>query len=887
MLLAKVLLASWRQQWQQILLVIFGLLTASAGLSSVLVLNETARQKMAQLDTPFSGKPKVIATIKDDNGLNRKVLSNGSFTKVTKNNVTFDKKAYAALIKQGLPVVGLAKFQLEFSESELAELPAVNIIAMDVTALLTQASRQKARKSDASTEKSSAPLNADLANWQKPLISQARIDWFQNSILPSGKWPLPAPTALPHITDDNIYISMMLAGTLDEDITITELWFFEDISTALSNELNESGFELQFITTDTGTLTNSFYINITAMGLLMFTVSMFISLNAYNLLVNGRKRFMKQLFSLGVSVKQLKILFAVETNLLTLVCCCLGFLLGLVLAELVSPGMQMTLRNLYDVKFTAQNVTLINVWLTVVSAGALAANLILLFPFSQSLKQLKPETKKSINENLRVRLRPFALPMSIVALLLIITLQETLFNGAMVQGALLPVTLIINFLLITLCVLLGCVIVLLLIPKMLNLVKQNINPAKPLIHYFASDAVRLSNKSRIAVCAFFIAITSNIGMNLMVRSFKAATELWIEQQFVADYYLSTSDTNSFNVWANEQYDIDVYHRAKAQVSFKDRKTEIIALNEKTPNVNAFNEKALNDNPQNDNTLNGNPLNDNATLPADTANQYNLLFKHVDNAYLTAKSSTFPSDLIFINEQMSIRHNLRLKDSITLGALNFTIAGIYYDYGNLFNQVLLSAEIMSNFKQDNAPQALYSITFKPGKALTPDQLETELDKLDVSYYNGQQIKNISISVFEQTFVITSGLNLITLLVAGASLATSILIIESQNTQQTRIINQMGVSGFTLWLGSLVQYLYLITLVFLLSIPFGILLSYQLINKINHAAFQWSYPLAQDFLSYVLVYITAVFTVLLAVSLPWLIRFVFSRTKPYSQQLISGS
>lgn len=143
MLLVKVLLASWRKQWQQILLVIFGLLTASAGLSSVLVLNETARQKMAQLDTPFSVKPKVIATFKNDKAVNKGVHNKDGFIKEQLKQKQFDKKAYAALLKRGLPVVGLAKIQLEFSgdkqaesatvdkkHAEHAELPPADVAAM-------------------------------------------------------------------------------------------------------------------------------------------------------------------------------------------------------------------------------------------------------------------------------------------------------------------------------------------------------------------------------------------------------------------------------------------------------------------------------------------------------------------------------------------------------------------------------------------------------------------------------------------------------------------------------------------------------------------------------------------------------------------------------------
>ncbi|KTF07597.1 conserved hypothetical protein, secreted, partial [marine sediment metagenome] len=49
----------------------------------------------------------------------------------------------------------------------------------------------------------------------------------------------------------------------------------------------------------------------------------------------------------------------------------------------------------------------------------------------------------------------------------------------------------------------------------------------------------LSSKTRLAVCAFFIALTANIGMNTMTDSFRDATEQWLTQRLYAPFYLYT------------------------------------------------------------------------------------------------------------------------------------------------------------------------------------------------------------------------------------------------------------------------------------------------------------------------------------------------------------
>lgn len=816
MLLLKVLQASWRQQWQQLLLVIFGLLCASGGLSSVLALNETAKQKMSQLNTPFIGKPQAIATLGPDK--------------------VFNKKDYAEILNQGWRVVGLYRFKLKVATKETGDKP-IAMVAMDVANLMTQIQIARIQsehktKSQHSASKNAAMLSSGsgeqtgLSNWQSPLVSIDTQNWFKQHVDPKS-WPLRSPVAVPQIKDENIYISMSNAGSLQPSININELWIFGPIDKKQAKYLSRAGFELQIISSDTGTLTDSFYVNITAMGLLMFAVSMFISLNAYNLLFSGRKSLIRQLYLMGVDIRHMITMFAIESNFFTLMFCTLGYLLGLGLAQLISPSMEMTLRNLYDASFTDTDIGFFKVWLYVVIAGLLAANLILWFPLNRSLEQLNKSDQKREKSN-----SPRFFRLSGIVKQNSLSISIAILFAMIVWLSVFPDTgLLLSFLLITGCVLCGCVIILLLIPRVLDLVKQHASPEHPLLFYYCADAVRLSDKSRIAICAFFIAITANIGMNMMVGSFRQATDTWIHQQFVADFYLSTNDAVEFQQWASRQHNLNVYHRTRSEIVYQGRKTEVLPK----------------------------PVNAQGHLP--------LFFKsRLINNRLSDNVST--ENNVYINEQMSIRHKLQTGERLNINNQNYLVAGIYYDYGNMFNQILIEKEIVQQFYLDDSKRQLFSLTLKSeikDPAQYKKSLISQLEQLDVSYFSGAQIKDISMKVFEQTFVITSGLNLITLLVAGLSLATSILIIEGQNNQQTRILHQLGISDVRIWYGSLMQYGYLISIVFILSVPFGILLSYQLINNINYSAFQWSYPLQHDLISYGFVYGIALLTVIFTVSL----------------------
>jgi putative ABC transport system permease protein len=96
-------------------------------------------------------------------------------------------------------------------------------------------------------------------------------------------------------------------------------------------------------------------------------------------------------------------------------------------------------------------------------------------------------------------------------------------------------------------------------------------------------------------------------------------------------------------------------------------------------------------------------------------------------------------------------------------------------------------------------------------------------------------------FERTFVITDGLNIVTLLVAALSLATSVLMIDMDNRPQRALLSSMGVGNYQITGLSLIQYTLLSLLAFLVALPFGIGLTWLLINLINVQAFSWSYPI----------------------------------------------
>jgi putative ABC transport system permease protein len=201
--------------------------------------------------------------------------------------------------------------------------------------------------------------------------------------------------------------------------------------------------------------------------------------------------------------------------------------------------------------------------------------------------------------------------------------------------------------------------------------------------------------------------------------------------------------------------------------------------------------------------------------------------------------------VLVNQQLALRYGLTLLDDLKFYVESGQpktkqIVGIYYDYGNQSAQALLT---LNYFTKYNANTTLFALHFasKQQQGLFAEKLASASLSNQVRSIPTDELLALSMQTFERTFVITDGLNIVTLLVAALSLATSVLMIDMDNRPQRALLRSMGVSNYQITGLSLLQYTLLSLLAFLVALPFGIGLTWLLINLINVQAFSWSYPI----------------------------------------------
>jgi putative ABC transport system permease protein len=789
--LLKLIWASYQHNILRMALVFIALVTACAGLSAVLVINSAAKNSYASASQPFLQQ--VEQRIIPRNG---HVLSKQDFTSLRRFGFT-----------QLVPVLRSSQTIIHPITGQPQQL---SLLGIDTFSIISYSASNALEIAPQSATTSTQQLDQ---LWRPPFTSVIHPDFADELNLISGQMlslknnqllPKLAVTAIDGLGREVVMDIGQLQRVLGTQ-KISELLVVGEKNDSVTDALTAVLPEHLYIENiNTGEqaqqLTGSFHLNLLAMACLMFVVCMFVVMNALHLLIMKRWTNLRIARQLGVSRKQIYCAQGAELVLISLLCAPLGAFIGIFLAQLASPMVSLTLQSLFDVRIGYTQVAYVTLMTQCFAACILGAFAAAILPMWQL------NTKLALR-NLSVAVNTRHLPWLYASVILgCIAVGLGYYSNNMMM----------SFSAIAVSIFAGCSLLIYTVPKSLKVLFHSLPERWVLFRWLAADGVRLSQKSKIACCAFFIALTSNIGMNLMVDSFRQATHQWLSQRLVADQYISTQSPKVFTQWLTTQdIDVDVIERKGLDASL---------LNQSKGNTPSRTNIEL------------------RSYPSNNVYQQAMLFveQKADAWQIFAAGKG-----VLINQQLALRHDL------TLGApLNFQvksgqpqikqIVGIYYDYGNQSAQAMLDIDYFTNYNANTTLFALH-FTSKQQQNLFTEKLASAPISNQVSSIQTRELLTLSMQTFERTFVITDGLNIVTLLVAALSLATSVLMIDIDNRPQRALMRSMGVSNYQITGLSLMQYTLLSLLACLVALPFGIGLTWLLINLINVQAFSWSYPL----------------------------------------------
>ncbi|WP_010453809.1 ABC transporter permease [Vibrio rotiferianus] len=539
--------------------------------------------------------------------------------------------------------------------------------------------------------------------------------------------------------------------------------------------------------TDLGSLTDSFHLNLTAMSLLAFLVGLFIAYNGVKYSLLKRNRLLVQIQQAGIAPRIVFTALLIELTILVTIGASVGFVLGMQLSHWLHPTVALTLEQLYGA--TLLLGTWQWQWWMQALLLTLAATLLACWQhFKQRVRQplsshggfyQAPETS---NEN---QLFLIGTALTAIALAGLWLSEHHRFTMAWLGVLVVSIPLYL--------------------PKTLSVLANwcEKRTTSGLMQYLFAELRELISPLSLAMMALLLAVTANMGMNTLVGSFESTLKQWLEQRLHADIYVSPAQGEIANVErALQQFD-------KVETVYK--------------------QYYVDDNLQGLPILLG-------TKDKDTLEQTMVFKSHLENFW----QRFYQGELVAISEPTAVKLGLSLGSKLTLDAVpnkNLLVGAVFHDYGSPNGEVLLAPKLWRESGFTDLPTSL-GIKVSGDPQIVYEQLREQLNLHPSQLYDQAQIKSIALDIFSQTFAITRALNGVTLMVAVIGLFSACFMLLDARKAAIARLYALGVSRRKLMTMVVGQIVALVSFTLVIALPLGAMVGYVLTDIVTLRAFGWS-------------------------------------------------
>jgi putative ABC transport system permease protein len=773
----RALLSHWRQHPVQFFSVLTGLWLATSLLTGVQALNSQARDSYARASQLIGGEPQASLT--------------------APNGATFSQALFVNLRRAGWPVspVLQARLSLKGHEDQRLQLMGIEPLSLPTGSAVAGQALDSARMVDF--------ISPPGSTWIAPQTLQALGYRESEQPLTVNGQRLPPlhsqADMAPGVLLMDIGFAQQVLGMPQQ---LSRLLLPKDFAAAepslpvelVGQLLKRSGEE----SNNLSHLTESFHLNLDALGFLSFVVGLFIVHAAIGLALEQRRGLIRTLRACGVSARMLIFSLSVELGCLALLGSIAGVVSGYLLAGVLLPDVAASLRGLYGAEVAGQLSLSPLWWVSGVGLGLLGAllagaNSLLRAARLPLLALANPQAWHQAHAHWLRRQGWVAAIAGVVALLALL-LGDSLTSGFVLLA----------------CLFLGAALGL---PVLLNAVLSFVlrRSRSVLGQWFIADCRQQLPALSLALMALLLAMAANIGAGSMTAGFRQTFSDWLEQRLTAELYVnpkSPAQAREIQEWLGQQPQISAV-LPSWQVSIQ---------------------------------LQGWPADVYGVIDHPMYRQHwPLLQAQGDKPW----EQLAADDTLMLSEQLARRLKVQLGDRLAIptpqGQWSPRIVGIYADYGNPKGHLLVNAEHLQRYWPQLAPSR-FNVRIDPASVPSLVRaLQARFALVDNRIVDQTQLKVWSTQVFERTFAATAALNSLTLGVAGVALFISLLTQSESRLGQLAPLWALGVTRRQLMLLNLGQTWLLAVLTLLLALPLGIVLAWCLNAVINVQAFGWRLPL----------------------------------------------
>ena len=548
-------------------------------------------------------------------------------------------------------------------------------------------------------------------------------------------------------------------------------------------------------------MTAAFMTNLSAMSLLALLVGVFLIYNSVGFAVVQRRRLIGVLRALGLSRAQAFGMIMFESLCLALVGVAAGTVIGIELGERLLQLVAQSINDLYF-RVAVTDVT-INAWSVAkaVAAGTLATAVAAAVPAYEAAG-VRPSLSlaRSVLERRSRHLLPRLSLIGCAGIGLAIGILA--FSGASLLAGLIALFLLV----------VGSALI---VPALVSvLTRVTAGPSARLGGVgarIAIDGIRSSlSRTGVAIVALAVAVSATIGVSVMVDSFRTAVSTWVAGTLQADLYVGVASGTLDSEIAADIARLDsvaeMSDSRRIWVEDAGGRTRLVAL-----------------------TMASRSYAGTELVDVDTE----LAWQSFDD-----------QEGVLVSEPYAYRRAVARGDSVGLqtdvGHREFKIAGVYRSYEASQGVVLMSRRTYDQYWRDDSVDSV-GVYLRQGMdaaaAVTAIRRLSE-GRQALRIETKQALTDVSLRIFDRTFVITNVLYWLAVGVAIIGILGAMLALQLERARELATLRALGMTPGGLARLVIGQTAAIGVLSGLAAIPLGLMMAWVLIDVINRRSFGWN-------------------------------------------------
>jgi putative ABC transport system permease protein len=562
-------------------------------------------------------------------------------------------------------------------------------------------------------------------------------------------------------------------------------------------------------------MSNAFMTNLTAMSLLALLVGIFLIYNSAGFTVLQRRRLIGVLRALGVTRRQIFRLILSEALLLGIIGASFGVLSGVVLGERLLELVSRSINDHYFVvtvtDLALSPASILKGWFAGLGATLFAATI----PALEATHYLPTlALARSVLER-RVRtVAPYAAAAGLVMVMagcaILLVSGNDLASGF---SAL--------FLLV-----LGMAFCIPIAVRLIAIVAVPVaaRMGGPTGRLAISGVTTALSRTGIAIVALAVAVSATVGVSVMVESLRDSVSDWLHQTLRSDIYISAPGMSVER--SGGPIDADLVASLTGAAGVADhsasRSIWIEAAGQRTQIMAV------------------------SMAPGSYAG-VRLLAGDPDQVWPAFDNR----GAVIVSDPYAYLYKVKTGDMLMLntphGQHAFPVAGIYQNYDANESAIVMARSTYLKHWRDTQLDSL-GLYLKPGAILDDvlkDLREISANRQALLIRSNQEIRTLSMDIFDRTFVITNVLYWLAVVVAFVGMLSAMLAVQFENARELAILRAVGMTPGQLARLVTVQTGFIGLLSGLAAIPLGLVMAWVLIDVINRRAFGWQMDMTVSF------------------------------------------